>query len=179
MAFSSMTARAASYVVTAANDWNVMVSNFDAIWVGTTGGDMDYYSSATAKTRMAIGAAGTFLRSAGSVPNWGSLVTARQGGNATNWQIAGTTSYVPTNPIIQMGVAEITTNAGTGLGNVAVTYPNAFTNRPIVLISVGGSSTGNIVSTFSDDATTGFTARVFKTDLGAVTIQVNWMAVGI
>ena len=50
-------------VITAANDWNIVVANFAAVWVGTSAGDMDYYTSATAKTRLAIGAANTFIRS--------------------------------------------------------------------------------------------------------------------
>lgn len=179
MAFSNMTARVAGYVVTAANDFNVMVANFDAIWVGTTAGDTDYYSSATAKTRLAIGTANQFLRSSGSVPQWRGLVFERQGGDASNWQIAGSTNYTPTNPTLKTGVAEITTNAGTGLGNVVITYSTAFTNRPLVVATVGGASGGNIVCTFSDDSTTSVTLRVHKIDLGAVTVQVNWIAIGI
>lgn len=44
--------------------------NFTAIWVGTTAGDIDYYSSSTAKTRLAIGTAGQMLLSNGSAPTW-------------------------------------------------------------------------------------------------------------
>lgn len=44
--------------------------NFTAIWVGTTAGDLDYYTSATAKTRLAIGTAGKILMSTGSAPSW-------------------------------------------------------------------------------------------------------------
>lgn len=44
--------------------------NFTAIWVGTTAGDMEYYTSATAKTRLAIGTAGQILMSTGSALSW-------------------------------------------------------------------------------------------------------------
>lgn len=44
--------------------------NLTAIWVGTTAGDMDYYSSSTAKARLAIGTAGQILMSNGSAPGW-------------------------------------------------------------------------------------------------------------
>ena len=44
--------------------------NFTAIWVGTTAGDLDYYSSSTAKTRLAIGASGYYLTSTGTAPAW-------------------------------------------------------------------------------------------------------------
>jgi len=45
--------------------------NENAIWTGTTAGDMDYYSSATQKSRIAIGAAGKSLVSTGTAPEWG------------------------------------------------------------------------------------------------------------
>jgi hypothetical protein len=38
---------------------------------GTTAGDLDYYTSATAKTRIPIGAAGQVLLVSGGVPAWG------------------------------------------------------------------------------------------------------------
>jgi len=44
--------------------------NGNAIWVGTTQGDMDYYNSATTKARLGIGANGTVLQSNGTVPFW-------------------------------------------------------------------------------------------------------------
>lgn len=47
-----------------------MRDNFTAIWVGTTAGDLNYYTSATAKARLAIGTAGQILMSTGSVPSW-------------------------------------------------------------------------------------------------------------
>jgi hypothetical protein len=44
--------------------------NFTAIWVGTTAGDSDYYTSSTSKARLAIGAVGNFLGSTGTAPRW-------------------------------------------------------------------------------------------------------------
>lgn len=44
--------------------------NFTAIWVGTTAGDLEYYTSSTAKARVAIGTAGKILMSNGSAPTW-------------------------------------------------------------------------------------------------------------
>jgi hypothetical protein len=49
--------------------------NFAAVWVGTTAGDLDYYTSATAKSRLGIGSANQFLYSTGSAPAWGNLST--------------------------------------------------------------------------------------------------------
>jgi len=50
--------------------------NGNAIWVGTTAGDMDYYNSATTKARLAIGAEGTVLQSNGTTPFWADAETA-------------------------------------------------------------------------------------------------------
>lgn len=54
-----------------ASQYNTYVrDNFTAIWVGTTAGDIDYYTSSSAKARLAIGTAGQILMSTGSAPAW-------------------------------------------------------------------------------------------------------------
>lgn len=54
-----------------ASQYNTYVrDNFTAIWVGTTAGDTEYYTSSSAKARVAIGANGTYYESNGSVPSW-------------------------------------------------------------------------------------------------------------
>lgn len=179
-----------------ASDYNTHTKgNFSAVWVGTTAGDIDYYTSAVAKSRLAkvtggllyggasapaylpIQNAYRILMSNGTNPFWTSLVQLRQGGDASNWQIGGTTTRNPTDSYLQTGVIDVTTNSS-GIGSAAVTYPSAFAQRPMILATVGGSSGGNVVLTFSDDSVSGATFRVFKTDLGIVTVQVNWMAIG-
>lgn len=44
--------------------------NENAMWVGTTAGDMDFYTSSTTKTRVGIGGVGYQMSSDGSVPVW-------------------------------------------------------------------------------------------------------------
>lgn len=68
-------AYATPYVFTAlelltAAKMNAIQDNISAIWVGTTAGDMDFYVSASAKSRLAIGTAGKILMSTGSAPSW-------------------------------------------------------------------------------------------------------------
>jgi hypothetical protein len=48
--------------------------NGNAIWVGTTAGDMDYYTGATGKARLPIGTAGKVLKvnAGATAPEWGS-----------------------------------------------------------------------------------------------------------
>jgi hypothetical protein len=47
--------------------------NGNAIWVGTTAGDMDYYTGATGKSRLGIGTAGQILKvnAGATAPEWG------------------------------------------------------------------------------------------------------------
>lgn len=68
-------AYATPYVFTAlelltAAKLNAMQDNITAGWVGTTAGDQDYYVSASAKQRVAIGTAGQIWMSNGSAPGW-------------------------------------------------------------------------------------------------------------
>lgn len=69
MAFTTPYTFTALELLTAAK-MNAIQANITAIWVGTTAGDMDYYTSATAKNRLAIGTAGQILLSSGSAPTW-------------------------------------------------------------------------------------------------------------
>lgn len=47
--------------------------NLNAIWIGTTAGDMAYWTGAAARARLGIGAGGTLMRSTGSAPSWATL----------------------------------------------------------------------------------------------------------
>lgn len=73
MAFTSPMTAVTGATFTAAQFNTNVRDNLNAIWVGTTAGDMDYYSGASAKTRVAIGSAYTFWKSNGSAPAWGNL----------------------------------------------------------------------------------------------------------
>lgn len=97
MSFSTMVHRAAGYVVKAATDWNVMVDNLAALWVGTTAGDMEYYSGAADKARVPIGTSGRRLKSNGSIPEWkyGGIVAAvNLVTRATDFSTTGSTAFV-------------------------------------------------------------------------------------
>jgi hypothetical protein len=62
-----------------ASDYNTGTKgNFTAVWVGTTAGDLDYYTSATAKSRLAKGTALQYLRmnSGATAPEWATLSIA-------------------------------------------------------------------------------------------------------
>lgn len=58
-----------------ASDYNTGTKgNFTAVWVGTTAGDIDYYTSATAKNRLAL-VSGGLLYGGASAPAWLAKVT--------------------------------------------------------------------------------------------------------
>ena len=71
MAYTAPYTFTALELLTAAK-MNAIQANISALWVGTTAGDMDYYTSSSAKSRLAIGTAGQILTSTGSAPAWGS-----------------------------------------------------------------------------------------------------------
>lgn len=174
-----------------ASDYNTSTKgNFTAIWVGTTAGDMDYYTSATAKSRLALvtggllyggatapvwlgkGTTRQLLRAGTTYPEYGALVYRRQGGDASSWQTTGTTTYTPTTGDMQMGSASVASGSST-----AITYPVAFSQRPLIFLS-WNTSTGWYEAHWSDDSVSGFTIRLVKLDGGSGTIPVNWFAIG-
>jgi hypothetical protein len=179
MSFSSMTTRAAGYVVKAATDWNVIVSNFAALWVGTTAGDIDYYDSATSKSRIAIGAADTFVRSSGSVPAWGPLVKRRQGGSSTIWTSAGTTGYTPTATVIQVGCIPVVFSSVATV-DAAVTYPVAFAQRPVIFFTseITSGFAYNFSFGYNNDTVNGFTLTSRIASALSATLNISWLAIG-
>jgi hypothetical protein len=74
-----------------------------ALSPGTTAGDIDYYTSSTAKSRIAIGSSGQVLTVSGGVPAW---ATASSGGG-TNWSLlnAGGTSLTAATTITVSGIS--------------------------------------------------------------------------
>ena len=227
MAFSTVPTVATSDSWTASQHNTYIKDNFAAVWVGTTAGDIDYYTSSTAKTRLAIGTNYQLLRSTGSAPAWVSLATAtantaivasqaagdifyatsstaisrlalgtgnkilragasgpewitalyaRQGGHASNWSTAGTNNYTPTAPIREKGSASVTLSGGTG--STAITYPTAFTGRPVIYGLTANTSSDKVIVTWSDDTTSGFTIRVRDLDGGSGTYTVHWAVEG-
>jgi len=155
MAFDNTFTAVVGATYTAAQYNTYTKGNFTAIWVGTTAGDIDYYTGASAKARLALvpggvlyggasapaysgaGAAGQILQF-DTLPFWGALVKSRQGGNASNWSTQGTTNYAPTGTRIEGGVRSV--SISTGSGSRTITYSSAFTERPIILLCGDNSS---------------------------------------
>ena len=95
---------------------------------GTTAGDVDYYASATSKTRLAIGSNGQVLTSNGSVPTW---ATPASGGMT----LLSTTTL---------------SGASTTISGISGSYNNLF----IVAYGVNSTSTFNYTIKFNNASLT-------------------------
>ena len=93
MAFSTVPLVSTSDSWTASQHNTYIKDNFSAVWVGTTAGDMDYYTAATTKSRLAIGTSYQLLRSTGSAPAWTSLATMTANAALVSSQAAGDLFY--------------------------------------------------------------------------------------
>jgi hypothetical protein len=158
--------------------------NGNAIWVGTTAGDMDYYTGATTKARLPKGTAGQVLsmNAGATAPEWGYSggVVKRQGGSATIWSTPGTNNYVPTASKIQAGVIAITLTDDDD--SVTITFPEAFMYAPIALCHRSGGTGTSFVAPITTEifnvTTTGMTIEVKAGGVSNYTFYIHWIAIG-
>lgn len=112
-----------------------------------------------------------------------SKLTNRQGGSATNWRTKGITNYTPAAVRMQSGVIEIPISDLNYTGSVSVTFPVAFSNTPIVMVSVAiatgiNPGVGLHVETPAGSASA-VTIWVGRTaNSGSALVEVNWLAIG-
>lgn len=110
-------------------------------------------------------------------------LAARQGGSATDWSSGGGTDYTPATAIIQCGVSYTdsadSNNTPDGyVGSVTVTFPVAFSNKPVV-IATGKSSNNWIFDiSISSVSSTQVVFRLATNHAGADAGTVNWLAIG-
>ena len=159
--------------------------NGDAIWVGTTAGDMEYYSAADAKTRIPIGTNGKVLGVSSGLPAWiaqaSNPIVQRKGGSATDWNVGGTTNYSPTKPIVQVGTGGaygvINPSGSIYYGTGTITFPQAFSQKPMVTVTLGTS--GFVLFSYGvyNITTTKFDF-VINCSLQNYSFLIHWIAVG-
>lgn len=92
MAYTAGFTAVTSATFTAAQYNTNVRDNFTAIWVGTTAGDMDYYTSSTTKARLAPPAGLSLLTHNGTVPSWlaaGSALQFLRLNSSTAFEFAG------------------------------------------------------------------------------------------
>jgi len=103
-----------------------------------TAGDVPYYASGTALSKLGIGTAGQILTSTGSAPQWSTL-----SGVAVTTFSAGTTGFTPssaTSGAVTLAGTLATTNGGTGL--------TSFTANGVVYASSSSALTTGSALTF-------------------------------
>ena len=123
--------------------------NFNAVWVGTNAGDMDYYTSNATKARIGIGNVGDVLTvGSGTVPTWGGGGMSLLGGTV----LAGTVTD----------------------GTISITdLSQAYTHLKIyVSFEVSGTASLPMSMQVNDDSTASnyFSNKVFLTTANEVSI---------
>lgn len=101
---------------------------------------------------------------------------SRQGGSATDWSTAGTTTYdySGTNTFIQAGSA-----TSSGSSGVTVTFPVAFNQVPLVFLSCeAGTSNFAEIEISPALSATQFTFAVYTLGGALAVKDVYWMAIG-
>lgn len=144
MAYNAVPTVATSDSWTASQHNTYIKDNFAAVWVGTTAGDLDYYTSATAKARLAIGAAGRVLVSNGSAPTWG-VASTLHAKTIANWdageQSITNTSYTDvTNATVGITTTVTCTIFMIATGVFATNFDG---NRGWVAPMIGGVTLGD------------------------------------
>lgn len=105
----------------------------------------------------------------------------RQGGDASTWNTAGTTTYTPGAVRMQAGVVSGAFSGGTPeTGGVAITFPVAFSDKPIVLAMVESASTNYQYATSVTLITASGCQVYWRIDGhgSAGTLKVHWLAIG-
>ena len=98
-------------------------------------------------------------------------VIARQGGNASTWAFAGTTSYTPA--AVRMQAGQVTTNAS---GTVTVTFPTAFSQIPLIWLTAQSDSVA--ILGISVVGASNVLIVAFNADGSGRLTTINWLAIG-
>lgn len=113
-----------------------------------TAGDISYYASGTALSKLAIGTAGQILTSSGTAPQWTTLTGVAV--TTLSFGSTGLTPSAPTSGAITVGGTLITSNGGTGLTSYAAgDVPYYASGTALSKLSIG---TANKVMTSSGTA---------------------------
>lgn len=123
-----------------------------------------------------ITSSGIAPRSVQSVALQFGMVRQRQGADPNSWSANGTTNYDTStgNVFVQVG-----SDVGTGVADRVTTFPVAFINNPIVLVSTAAASVKNVWTEIVATTNTTFTTRQLASDNSTGSEVFNWIAIGI
>lgn len=103
----------------------------------------------------------------------------RQGGNATDWNTPGTTTYTPAAVRMQAGVVSVGNLAAGAEGTASITFPVAFSAKPLVFVSPGGPAADECTAWVAFGySTTGFTGYVKNLSGTEKEMYLFWQAIG-
>ena len=107
-------------------------------------------------------------------------VVARRGGSTTHWDTSGSTNYTPNASAVKMEAGSqlqsLTTNAA-----MIVTFPEAFTYRPIVTLTahIDGVTGVQLVYYVYSLSNTSFSVYLeILNPSSSRSVQLRWMAIG-
>lgn len=102
-------------------------------------------------------------------------VRSRRGGSATDWTSPGTNnySYDAVNTFIQCGAV----TSGADGADVAVTFPNAYSQKPLVIASITDIVNSNAYVCVDVVTTTGFNVRNLTGGAAGGNV-IGWIAIG-
>lgn len=103
---------------------------------------------------------------------------ARQGGSATDWDTAGSTTYRPNDTMLQAGTVAVTTSSS--YGTAGVTFPVQFSGDPIIITGLGASGASSDPSTLmaTTRTTSGFTMHLHCSTGDLNSAPCMWVAIG-
>lgn len=103
----------------------------------------------------------------------------RQGGSASDWSVQGTTAQTPTTVRMQGGVVRVTITSSP-VGSITVTFPQAFSNKPLAFVSIVEAVSTTFIATVTAVTATTMTIQVLHYEGTTVsgTVDVNWLAIG-
>lgn len=109
----------------------------------------------------------------------------RQGGDSANWNTPGISNYTPTMVRMQGGMEDINLGVGISENTVAITFPVAFSNVPLIWVTMqlrsGMNPDTTTYTAFVDSVSaSGVTLRIARsaTTDGSVTPYIQWLAIG-
>lgn len=103
----------------------------------------------------------------------------RQGGNEYDWSAVGTTTYTPGAVRMQAGSIQISLASDKTSATVSVTFPVAFADKPLVIVSINSYVNSFVVVYAINVSQSEFTIVLNRSSSGsAADFKVNWLAMG-
>jgi hypothetical protein len=106
----------------------------------------------------------------------------RQGGNASDWSFTGTTTYPSSGMLagarMQAGAREVTFIGGQFTGGLAITFPQAFSNKPLVIVGGAVGSAGFVSGSATEITASGFTLNGWCSASATESVCLHWLAIG-